>query len=387
MKIDSFCLDQELLWVIDDVISGLYSIDLKTFETKCAIEFWNLFKNGKFVVEALIKWKEEFIIIPRDIDGSWIFYNKITGETECHKVIERRCQERLVAVNQDRNLLYFFPVYVYDPVLIVDLNTLECSKMIDNWSDGALSDCYETAWKGAYNGQYVFSLIMNTRILVRMDCENYEVEFLELDIPERVTGMDYAFGELWILPMNGNRLYQIDENAQIVNSVELVVGDSTDALPVFSRIIVQKRYLFLLPYYRKGIYVYDKLERKTHIIPNEITGLEGKGKGSHVWYWEYYIKDNQICFLPFRDSCIEIDMNSLSYKKKVFFYPAVWSEEEKIRKCIRGHVSQEDSVIRETYECDLEILTKYIQHESKGEDFSKNICMGKKIWDLLTTFN
>ena len=62
MKILVTCLDQEILWAIDDEIGGLYSIDLKTFETQCVIDCQKLFPYGKFEVLSLFKWKENCII-------------------------------------------------------------------------------------------------------------------------------------------------------------------------------------------------------------------------------------------------------------------------------------------------------------------------------------
>ena len=55
MKILVTCLDQEILWAIDDEIGGLYSIDLKTFETQCVIDCQKLFPYGKFEVLSLFK--------------------------------------------------------------------------------------------------------------------------------------------------------------------------------------------------------------------------------------------------------------------------------------------------------------------------------------------
>ena len=63
MKILVTCLDQEILWAIDDEIGGLYSIDLKTFETQCVIDCQKLFPYGKFEVLSLFKWKENCIVI------------------------------------------------------------------------------------------------------------------------------------------------------------------------------------------------------------------------------------------------------------------------------------------------------------------------------------
>lgn len=382
MKIFIACLDRDLLWAMDDVIGGLYSIDLRTFETKCVIDCQKLFPHGKFEVLSLFVWKEDYIVIvPLEADKNWILYNKITGQIEYRKVIEQKCRGILITVDSKRNQLYFFPLFRYDPILIVDSDKLTCLQMIENWSGRIPGEHLKTAWKGAYSGQYLFFPIKNTRIIVRMDCGSRKVDLLELDIPENLIGVDCAFEELWVLPISGNRIYQIDENGSIVNTVELLEEEDADSLPSFARIVVQKRYLFLLPYYRKGIYVYDKQEQKAQIISEESTSLEKKDKEVYLRYWEYIARDNQICFLPYRDDYIEIDLDTLVYRKRKLSYPGIWSEEEKAWKNIWSHVSERDSVIRETDGCDLNVFLNY-KHETSIRDLPMHGYVGNRVWDM-----
>lgn len=383
MRILIACLDGELLWAIDDAISGLYSIDQRTFETKCAIDCRELFPNGRFIIQSLMKWKEDYIVlIPLEIDKSWIFYHKVSGKIEYRKVMDKKCQETLITVDQEGNQLYFFPYNIYDPIIIGDLGTSMCWQMIKDWSGKAPDGCKETAWKGIYNGQYIFFPIRNTKIFVRMDCKTRKVKLLELNISENMIGVDYAFEELWVLPMGGNRLYQIDENGRIIKIAMLSVGNTTDSLPGFARIVVQKRYLFLLPYYRKGIYVYDKQKGTTQVIPEGSSALE-ENREINLRYWEYYVQDNRICFLPFQDQYLEVDLDTLMYKERELDYPATWSDEEKIEKIIWSHVYEDDLVIREVNECDQGIFLKYIQYKANKEEFSSAGHAGRRIWDML----
>lgn len=382
MRIFIACLDRDLLWAMDDVIGGLYSIDLRTFETKCAIDCQKLFPHGKFEVSSLFTWKEDYIVIvPLEVDKDWILYNKITEKIECRKVIEQKCRGILIDADSKRNQLYFFPLFRYDPILIVDSGTLAYSQMIENWSGRVPDGYFKTASKGAYSGRYLFFSIKDTRILVRMDCRSRKVDLLELDIPENLIGVDCAFEELWVLPISGNRIYRVDENGSIVNTVELLEKEDADSFPNFARIVVQKRYLFLLPYYRKGIYVYDKQEQKAQILSEESTSLEKEDKEVYLRYWEYIVRDNQICFLPYRDDYIEIDLDTLAYKKRKLSYPGIWSEEEKAWKKIWSHVSERDSVIRETDGCGLNVFLNY-KHEASVRDLTMHGYMGNRVWDM-----
>ena len=90
------------------------------------------------------------------INKSWIIYNKVTKEIEHRKIIERKCREILISVDQDRKQLYFFPLDICDPILIIDMNRLTCLKMIENWSERLPDKCKITAWKGTYSGQYIY---------------------------------------------------------------------------------------------------------------------------------------------------------------------------------------------------------------------------------------
>lgn len=383
MKIRIACLDHELLWVIDDVIGGLYSIDRRTFETKCVLDFLKLFPDEKFEAQSLIKWKENcIIIIPLQIDKCWIIYNKVTGEIEYQKVVERKCRERLIAVARDQNQLYFFPLYIHEPALIVDMDTLICSKIIENWSSKLVDDQSETIWTGTYNGRYVFYPQRNSKNLVRLDCKTQKIDTIDIDISEDVIDVNYGFGELWVLPISGNKLYMIDGNGLIINTVELSVKDNIDSRLRFARIVVQKRYLFLLPCYRKGIYVYDKFEEKTHIIPEESLISHKKDKDIYLRYWEYCIADNQICFLPYLDQYIEINLDTLLYKNIELYYPKIWSKKERVWRIIRSHVSECDLTIGETDGCGVETFLSYIQNETDTKEFKRNGYVGKKIWDI-----
>lgn len=383
MRIFIACLDQESLWAMDDMIAGLYLIDLRKFEIKCVIDCQKLFPHGRFNVLSLFTWKKDYVVIvPMEVDRKWIIYNKITGETEYRKVIEQKCQEILITVDSERNQLYFFPLYRYDPILIINLDTLTCSQMIENWSSKVSDKYLKTASKGAYNGQHLFFPIKDTNILVRMDCGSRKVDLLKLDIPENIIGVDCAFEELWILPVSGNRLYQIDENGSIVNTVELIIENDADLLFNFARVIVQKRYLFLLPYYRKGIYVYDKQDGKTQIIPEESTSLERNDKEVYLRYWEYCVRDNQICFLPYRDNYIEIDLDTLVYRKKDLSYPLTGSDEENVWKNIWCQVSAQNS-ISETDEYTPNVLSRYIQNRTNTKCFSLGGYVGNRVWDMV----
>lgn len=162
------------------------------------------------------------------------------------------------------------------------------------------------------------------------------------------------------------------------------MSDDIDSIPDFARIVVQKRYIFLLPYFREGIYIYDKLWEKIHIIRGENKIL--KEKKFDLIYWEYYVRNNRICFLPLRDDCVEIDLDTLVYDKKKLSYPAIWSDEERIKKCVFSHLSKDNLTLEEIDVCDLNVFLEYMQ-SVRNKEKSLNGCIGEKIWDIMRHLN
>lgn len=381
MKIRTACLDHDKVWVIDDIICGLYVIELKTLKTKCVVDSWQLFKYEKFEPQSIITWRDEYIlIIPREIHRYWVFYNKITEKIEYRKIIKDEYKEILIAIDQDRKQLYFCPMRIDDPILIVDFDTLICSQVIENWNNKVLCSSDTVAWKGAYNGKYVFFSIKNTQTLVRISCETYKVEQIELNIPEKIIDVDYAFDELWILPVSGNNVYQIDENGKIVKIIKLFVDGSEYFIPNFIRIIVQEKYLFFFPCYEGGIYVYDKIKKKVQIIADSSLSLKEKSKNYSVKYWEYYIKNNQLNLLPIFDKFIEIDLDNLQYKKKDLFYPTLWPNKKSLWKSIWNHVFESNDILIEKDGHALESFFDYILYKASNLNIKKAEYIGEKIW-------
>lgn len=383
MKTRTACSEQNLIWVIDDEINGLYSIDKRSLETKCVIGCQELFPCGTFEISSLLKWKDYIILIPREMDKSWILYNKATGKTEYRNVIERKCQGILISVDMDRGQLYFLPLSVQDPVLIVELDTLICLQMIENWSNGLPKTCDETAWRGVYTGQYILFPVKSTKFVVRMDCETRNVDLLKLDIPKNVLDLDYAYGELWMLPEVGNQIYQIDEKGFVIDTAEVSLEDTKNFRPDFVRIVVQKNYLFLMPAYRKGIYIYDKREGKTRIIPEETPVSGGNDKKFYLRYWEYYAEEERICFLPFEDQYIEICLDNLAYKTENIAYPDEWSEEEKAWRTVQGYIAKRLPIIKDAEGCDLKDFLSCVQYKAATKDFLQSRLTGRTVWNFL----
>lgn len=320
------CVDNDAIWIIDELIYGLYSIDKKTYEVKCVIDSWNLFRYGKFKPDTLICWKEDYIvIIPLEIDKKWVIYNKTNGRIEYKTVVSTKCLSSLAGIYKPTNQGFFCPVCAKDPVLVIDFERLIGVEVISNWCEKKIADNSDTIRGGIYDGKSIFFPLLNTKILVRVCCQNKNVELLRIDIPENILDISVFNGEFWVLPENGNMIYQIDENGMVMDNVRLTDFQKNLFASEFARIVNQENNIFLLPYHQQSVCVYNKIKKKMITIDGERIFLNND-KINYSMYWGYYIEDHEICFLPWMNKCLCVDLETLSYKNRNILYPAFWTE-------------------------------------------------------------
>lgn len=384
MRILYACEDNEVIWAIDEVVYGLYAIDKQTFHTRCVMDFTMLFRYGKFKPYGLVNWKEKYIvIIPFEIHKKWVIYNKTNGQIEYRQIIGEKGNCSFIGICGSRKQAYFCPYYVKDPIVVVDFNNLSCSQMIRNWNVGVPIKNVEVAWKGMYNEKYIFFPLRGTRILVRMNLEDLNIEFIKLNILEKIADIDGRFEELWILPMEGNKVYQIDENGEIIDYIEIKrIGQEVSASE-FVRIIVQKRYIFLLPWRYQGIWVCEKSKKQVHIIGEKNATLSETYKTQNFRYYGYYLEKNKICFLPWQNKYMCVDLDSLVYEQRDISYPTAWTEEEYEYGYNWNLSLKYDSCFQEKEKCAFKIFLEFIK-EKEDELSSNNIkSFGEKLWKVL----
>lgn len=149
--------DGNIIWAIDEAVYGLYSINRSTSETKCVIDSFELFRYGKFTPGALVKWKEDYIlIIPMDVSKKWIVYNKVNGHISYKNFVNIECQCLFIGACEATNEAYFCPVNSKDPILIVNFDDLSSVRTIEDWNAGICGCNDEVAYRGIYNRKYIF---------------------------------------------------------------------------------------------------------------------------------------------------------------------------------------------------------------------------------------
>ena len=381
MRVELACVDQDTIWIVDEIIYGLYSIEKKTFKTKCVINSWELFRYGYFKPQALIEWKDIYIIIiPLNIQKKWIIYNKITDKLEYRQILSIKCECTFICIDKTTNEAYFCPVSLQDPIVVIDFEKLICTRVITGWASGISKNDNIAAWRGTHNKKYIFFPLRGVEIFVRLTHNDKKIKILKSDIMEGISDMDCYLEEIWVLPTNGKRIYRINENGKILFSIELIVKEQEISTSEFVKIIVQKNFVFLLPYHFCGIFVYDKLKHQlTRIAENNLV-LSETYRTRNIRYWGYYIENNYICFLPLQNKFLQIDLNTLTCEQKDIFYPEKWQEKKRMFQCIWNHVSENNGYLMEKDQYSQSLFLSYIQDKNNKRKSKWNIDLGKKIW-------
>lgn len=380
MRIALACMDQDILWVIDEIICGLYTVDKKTFETRCVIDSLNLFRHGSFKAQGLLKWRDDYIIIiPLELDKKWVIYNKITGQVEYKKIMKEKYQGRFIGTDEAAVQAYFCPVTKDDPIIIVDLEKFTCSQIIKIQNTDE-----KLALRGVCSKKYFLLPLRGKRDILCINYGSNMIQIFETDITEGIAEIDIYSGELWVLPVDGNRIYKINEDGKKIISVELTINHQNISASEFSAIIVQKNYVFLLPHQRCGIYVYDKMKKKMIKIAEETHSLPETFKTKQIRYWGYYIDDNKICFLPLQNKLLQVDLDKLIYEEKNIYYPEDWEENSGAFYCIWNHsiVSEEHMIEIDKYS--QKAFFKYCENEANEKKENTTVTIyGENIWSRL----
>lgn len=385
MRIAFSCIDQDTLWVIDEIVYGLYAVDKKTFETKCIIDSWNLFRYGLFKPYGLIKWKEEYIvIIPQELQKRWVIYNKITGQVEYKRVMEMECRGIFIGIDDATDQAYFCPVTKKDSIVIVNMRSFICTQIIKVLETDELDSHNTMTWKGICSEKYILFPQREKSSIVRLDYKSGQVKILESNIIEGIGDVDFYLGELWVLPIDGKKIYKINEDGEKVDSIDLIMSCQNISASDFAKIIVQKNYIFLLPYNQCGIYVYNRAEKRFIKVPEENYALPDKFQTRNMSYWGYYIDNNKICFLPMQYKYLQIDLDNLHYEQKELYYPCEWKENSEAFYCIWNHAIVMNDYMLETDINSQKSFLKYIQNKDyKEKKKMDTICYGERLWTTL----
>lgn len=312
--------DGDYLWCFDEIICALSRINLVTLQVECVISPMQIFAEGEFKVRKLIGWKDKIIILPVRINKKWIIYNKQKNEIEymnfCLEDFES--SETFLIENK----LYFLPICVEKPIIIIDLTKKEVIRRISLQHIEFHTNEKMKIWDGKLNQGDICFLIRESCFYGRLNERSFHL--IKLNVSKPLACADFYEGFIWAVDNDGKKIYKFDKKGNLIKDILL------DAETKFTRILVEKECIFLLPEYGYEILKFDTENEEEEKI----------GKGSEMKfldfpemlemielpvYWDYIKKDLEIWFLPFKGQLKKFNMNKLICDKRTIEYSDIFS--------------------------------------------------------------
>lgn len=324
-------VDDRFMWVNDEVIKGLYTIDKSTFKANCVINSYQLNRFGKFEIRDIYRWKNKVIVLPNDLKNNWIVYDLVKKELQYKKVVDYHWEiSGLYAIEEKGFLLPGTSIY---PIIVVDFEKLTIIQEIKGWNKGMVGNegNPEEVWtlSGVVANSNLFFYVYNTKYIIKTDGKNIKRYFIK-DIPFGIISFDFINNQFWILPQKGNYIYVTDEKFNILENIELVVKKRRISASFFSRIIATERYIFLLPVLQTNIFVYDKQKQIIKIIYVSKNQLKNRYplQCDKISYWATCIDRNKIFFMPLTNKLLIVDLSNLRWEQRDIFLPTLISNFE-----------------------------------------------------------
>ncbi len=324
----NICVDDEFIFSHDEGIGGLYSINKSTLEIKNILTPYQIFKYGKFEVKSIFQWNEKVIIVPCELYKDWIIYSKVSKKVQYRKII--KALKKTSGIYLMGEIGFLLPVTKEDSIFIINLNTLTVIKEIMDWSRDLLkeSETPFSVWPlaGLVIGSELYFNIFDTKYLLKLTEKSLKKYIL--DIPFGIRSMDCSNNEIWVLPADGECIYLIDKNGKVLETVFLGKDKHQFSTSDYIKIISTEKYLFLLPFHKMKICIYDKRNKNIVSMIPKNTNLKNiyPLRCNPASYWEYFIEKEKLFLMPLENKCLIINLNSLEWEVKNIFLPSYISQ-------------------------------------------------------------
>lgn len=382
LKAITACLDDDCIWVNDEIVNGLYIIDKLNYKMKNVLNTSQVFRHGFFHTITIFKSGDNIVMVPEKLDKPWIFFNKITGELFYKNIIESN--STTTGLHVIGRKAYLAPKQTEDPIYIIDLDTFRCINSIRNWNREIAGNYNKglISWGSVSTETDLFFSFYNTKFVVKVNSKRVDTFFV--DIPYNICNLFAYRSEVWILPINGDSLYTMDFEGNVLDIIKLNI-DNNQAFSVskYAKIVVGEKYVFLLPFYNGEIFIYDKLEKKPKpiVLKNSKKKL-GNDLGiqyNMIAYWEYFIDKNSICFLPLDRKCLKINLNTMESEENDIFLPSIIENNQLDYWVEWNQFFIGDNATVEISEKSLEIWFDFVRIQNQ-KNTKKKLIYGKEIW-------
>ena len=368
------CLDNEILWCYDEIICALSKVNIKTLQVKCVLSPQYIFREQYYEMRKIIVWKDKVIIIPKEIDKKWIIYDKLSKKVEYYNFCIENFEITDVLLIKDN--LFFIPISVNGLIVIFDLVKREVIKKIEFPMNDFLKEGY--IWNAKIEGEDICFLIHDSFFYGRLNNDN--LSMIKVETLNPLSCADFYMGMGWAIDNSNKYLYSFNKEGRILHTYSIEAGI------YFAKIIVKNKYIYLLPFNKNGIWLFDMKGKLIKIIGEEIIDFRLLETFNSPDYWEYMEVDKCIWFLPLKHSLQVVNTNTLMEFKRFFKYSKEFSENlyqeyyKYIKKIRIINSYFHENLINAT-------LIKYIELIITNKDdieFTEMLLRGKNICDSLT---
>ena len=313
------CQNNDSFWCIDAIIGGLYHFDKVNRSIRCVLSPKQIYREGYFLVRKILYWNRKIFILPTHLNKEWVVYNIQTEQIDYfHPIPFHFISEETIVIE---NHAFCIPFFSNEPVLILDLETLQYEKKINIWKEREMPEKIFEIWNAKTVENESYFLIHNSSYLCKISIKDEKIIILE--IPEKMSCADFCNNDGWALTVTGKTLYKLDENGACLEKIEMETNQK------FIRLIATYRFVFLLPQKGNMILVYDAylhqfnlinsgIEEISHLLPEKLYFSS---------YWEYIIEKNKIHFMPCRYPYFIIDLVTLNNEQSDLSHSDIFSKE------------------------------------------------------------
>lgn len=366
--------DGEYLWCYDEKICALSRININTLDVVCMVSPMEILKNGWYKAGNLVGWGDKIMIVPLEIGKKWVIYDKQNGNVEHDFFCTESYQS--IAGNVIGDNFIVLPCDVYNPVLSIDLHKRKVVKKFDLRKFGLVAVDNMIILDAKVVEGNLFFLIKNSCFYGRVN--NKEFQLIQIQGERVLECADFFESINWAVDRHGKVLYQFDKEGNILR--ELFVNAETEV----GRIAVENKFVFLLPAAQHQIKVFDTDRNQMDNINKreETETLSIIETFGSVGYWEYFKKDRDLWFLPWRYSLQVVNLSTFTCSAKEILYADDFSEKmyteyyRYVRK-VKRFFYYENKNLEKYLALDLIKEKEFILVQESEKYF------GKKIWETL----
>lgn len=333
--------DDDTMWMLNERVKGLYKVSRKTGDTECVLEakVMSEYPVGYFLL--IQKFDNKIFLIPKKKYQDWLIYD-LGNETLSYKKVsfatDQDSDERLfmAAIRMER-VLVMVSSDIREPIYVVDLKTYSVKKL-DTWTNQLDEKCLNV-----YNGHvtskcvvhkpFVYFPVFGMNYLVQINMNTYCVNIIQLDSKIKIKDIDYADGQVWILPQSGNALYKWEESTGKMSKIKGAI----ESLELYYLIVADGNGIVLLPAKQIEIMVYNNHGDFWKLIDTFPEGYRLYPHMIQVVYWHYYKENDYVYVSPLQaNMLLEINLNTGKVCGKEIGVPSNWTDEMVKKQWIDG---------------------------------------------------